>query len=133
MSATSMRERIRAADWGMARALLKGEVVRDELGLDPSPALREVHARRLLHLDVKPANIYLRDDGPAMLLDFGAARRTLTDDAPELFPMYTPGFAAPEPSLPNRYRPASASSARSTAPTPPPPGWPTTCPPCPAS
>jgi serine/threonine protein kinase len=31
-----------------------------------------------------------------MLLDFGAARQTLSLDAPRLFPMYTPGFAAPE-------------------------------------
>ncbi len=58
--------------------------------------LREVHANRLLHLDLKPANVYLRLDGSPMLLDFGAARQTLTQDAPKLFPMYTPGFAAPE-------------------------------------
>jgi hypothetical protein len=58
--------------------------------------LREVHANRLLHLDLKPANVYLRLDGTPMLLDFGAARQTLTHDAPKLFPMYTPGFAAPE-------------------------------------
>ncbi|RPH46449.1 MAG: serine/threonine protein kinase, partial [Burkholderiales bacterium] len=58
--------------------------------------LREVHANRLLHLDLKPANVYLRQDGSPMLLDFGAARQTLTIDAPKLFPMYTPGFAAPE-------------------------------------
>lgn len=58
--------------------------------------LREVHANRLLHLDLKPANVYLRKDGSPMLLDFGAARQTLTQDAPKLFPMYTPGFAAPE-------------------------------------
>ncbi len=58
--------------------------------------LREVHANRLLHLDLKPANIYLKRDGSPMLLDFGAARQTLTQDAPKLFPMYTPGFAAPE-------------------------------------
>lgn len=58
--------------------------------------LRQVHANRLLHLDIKPANIYLRNAGPPMLLDFGAARQSLTDDAPRLFPVYTPGFAAPE-------------------------------------
>jgi serine/threonine protein kinase len=61
-----------------------------------SNGLREVHANRLLHLDLKPANVYLRRDGSPMLLDFGAARQTLTQDAPKLFPMYTPGFAAPE-------------------------------------
>ena len=58
--------------------------------------LREVHANQLLHLDLKPANIYLRSDGSPMLLDFGAARQTLNKDLPTLTPMYTPGFAPPE-------------------------------------
>jgi serine/threonine protein kinase len=58
--------------------------------------LREVHANRLLHLDLKPANIYLRTDGSPMLLDFGAARQTINADAPMLAPMYTPGFAPPD-------------------------------------
>src|SRR5690606_18712772 len=44
----------------------------------------------------KPANIYLRLDGTPLLLDFGAARRTLDAEPQKLFPMYTPGFAAPE-------------------------------------
>ena len=58
--------------------------------------LREVHTNKLLHLDIKPANIYLRTDGSPVLLDFGAARQTLTTNRPKLAPMYTPGFAAPE-------------------------------------
>ncbi len=58
--------------------------------------LREVHANKLLHLDLKPANIYLRLDGTPLLLDFGAARQTINTDVPTLAPMYTPGFAAPE-------------------------------------
>ena len=58
--------------------------------------LREVHTNKLLHLDLKPANIYIRNDGIPLLLDFGAARQTLISDAPKLNPMYTPGFAAPE-------------------------------------
>ena len=58
--------------------------------------LREVHTHKLLHLDIKPANIYLRQDGSPVLIDFGAARQTLTADSPKLTPMYTPGFAAPE-------------------------------------
>jgi len=58
--------------------------------------LREVHANKLLHLDLKPANIYLRMDGTPILLDFGAARRTFTTDMPKLYPMYTPGFGPPE-------------------------------------
>lgn len=58
--------------------------------------LREVHAHKLLHLDIKPSNIYLRNDGTPVLLDFGAARQTLAQDTPMLKPMYTPGFAPPE-------------------------------------
>jgi serine/threonine protein kinase len=59
-------------------------------------ALREVHTHKLLHLDLKPANIYLRSDGTPILIDFGAARQTLHTDLSQLHPMYTPGFAAPE-------------------------------------
>lgn len=58
--------------------------------------LREVHTHKLLHLDIKPANIYLRLDGSPVLLDFGAARQTLSSEKNKLSPMYTPGFAAPE-------------------------------------
>jgi len=58
--------------------------------------LREVHAHKILHLDIKPSNIYIRLDGSPLLLDFGAARQTLTQEKSSLNPMYTPGFAAPE-------------------------------------
>lgn len=58
--------------------------------------LREVHAQKLLHLDIKPANVYLRVDGSPVLLDFGAARQTIDSEGGHLRPMYTPGFAAPE-------------------------------------
>lgn len=57
--------------------------------------LREVHARKLLHLDIKPANIYVRRDGHPVLLDFGAARQGL-DPGAGLNAVLTPGFAAPE-------------------------------------
>ena len=58
--------------------------------------LREVHTNKLLHLDIKPGNIYVRNDGNPVLIDFGAARQTLTVDGLKLPPMYTPGFASPE-------------------------------------
>ena len=58
--------------------------------------LREVHARKLLHLDIKPANIFVAMEGRPVLLDFGAARITLSEEAMKLKPMYTAGFAAPE-------------------------------------
>jgi len=58
--------------------------------------LREVHSNKLLHLDIKPGNIYVRNDGNPVLIDFGAARQTIAVDALKLPPMYTPGFASPE-------------------------------------
>jgi serine/threonine protein kinase len=58
--------------------------------------LREVHTNKLLHLDIKPANVFLRNDGSPLLIDFGAARQTLSGEAAQLPPTYTPGFAAPE-------------------------------------
>lgn len=56
--------------------------------------LREVHLRKVLHLDIKPANIYIRLDGSPVLLDFGSARQALSEAT--LAPTYTPGFASPE-------------------------------------
>ncbi len=58
--------------------------------------LREVHSNKLLHLDIKPANVYVRNDGTPLLIDFGAARQTLSGEAVKLPPTYTPGFASPE-------------------------------------
>jgi serine/threonine protein kinase len=73
-----------------------GETVIRQVFHEVCAGLREVHANKLLHLDLKPANIYLRSDGTPILLDFGAARQTIQTDAPALAPIYTPGFAAPE-------------------------------------
>lgn len=58
--------------------------------------LREVHAHKLLHLDIKPGNVYLRNDGTPLLIDFGAARHALSDEGAKLALTYTPGFASPE-------------------------------------
>lgn len=37
--------------------------------------LHAVHEADMLHLDIKPENIYLRKDGSPMLIDFGSARQ----------------------------------------------------------
>jgi serine/threonine protein kinase len=58
--------------------------------------LGEVHGHGLLHLDIKPANIWLREDGSPVLLDFGAARFAVDIGPPAPRAMYTPGYAAPE-------------------------------------
>src|SRR2546425_2836863 len=58
--------------------------------------LREVHSHKLLHLDIKPANVYVRNDGTPLLIDFGAARQGLSQEGAKLPPTLTPGFASPE-------------------------------------
>ena len=58
--------------------------------------LRIVHQHKMLHLDLKPANIFITDDDRAVMIDFGAAREVLNKEGNFTRPMYTPGFAAPE-------------------------------------
>lgn len=58
--------------------------------------LRTVHQHNMLHLDIKPANLFITDDDKAVLIDFGAAREVLNKESQFAQPMYTPGFAAPE-------------------------------------
>ena len=58
--------------------------------------LRIVHQHKMLHLDIKPANIFITDENKPVLIDFGAAREVLNTEGSFLRPMYTPGFAAPE-------------------------------------
>ena len=58
--------------------------------------LRIVHQHKMLHLDIKPANIFITNDDRAVMIDFGAAREVLSKEGNFIRPMYTPGFAAPE-------------------------------------
>jgi serine/threonine protein kinase len=51
--------------------------------------LEVVHRAGFLHRDLKPGNIYIRDDGSAVLLDFGSARQK----ASELTAVVSPGYA----------------------------------------
>jgi serine/threonine protein kinase len=55
--------------------------------------LRELHRAELLHLDIKPSNIYLRPGGRPLLLDFGAAQAAFHGDKPLGPHTLTLGFA----------------------------------------
>ena len=59
-------------------------------------ALEAVHASGLLHLDVKPANIRVLDDGRIVLLDFGSARDAFRVGNGPYGDTFTPGYAATE-------------------------------------
>ena len=55
--------------------------------------MRELHSNRLLHLDIKPANIFLRPGGKPLLLDFGAARASVAGSKPSGPQTLTVGYA----------------------------------------
>ena len=61
--------------------------------------LRDVHQNNLLHLDIKPANIFLRPGGNPLLLDFGAARIAVVGTRPTGPYTLTLGFAPIEQHL----------------------------------
>ncbi len=58
--------------------------------------LHAVHQAKLLHLDIKPENIYLREDGNPMLIDFGSARQALVGPGQAHAVALTPGYAPVE-------------------------------------
>lgn len=59
-------------------------------------ALEEVHQKGTFHRDIKPDNIYMTQKGEPILLDFGAARQTVTGKTTNLMSFLTPGFAPSE-------------------------------------
>lgn len=59
-------------------------------------ALESVHKLKVLHRDIKPLNIMLRENGQAVLIDFGAARLLTREGAKDTCVQGTPGYAPPE-------------------------------------
>ncbi|RYG21699.1 serine/threonine protein kinase [bacterium] len=81
-------------------------LIRESGGMDPTgvldlayqliETLEAVHAKGMLHRDVKPSNVLVGQDGRAYLLDFGAARAWAADALDAHTVTFTPGFAPPE-------------------------------------
>ncbi len=69
--------------------------------------INALHKRKLLHLDIKPANIFLRTDGGPLLLDFGASKAMDKKERFTSFQTLTPGFAPPEQHHKNQLGPGS--------------------------
>ena len=61
-------------------------------------ALEYIHQRGVIHQDIKPANIYITDDGSPILLDFGAAGQLLGTGPSIRWKLGSEGYAAAEQS-----------------------------------
>jgi eukaryotic-like serine/threonine-protein kinase len=67
------------------------------IGRDVSLAIAEIWQRHIVHGDIKPSNIMLKQSGHAVLIDMGAARYLEQDNSPAARrPFGTEGYLSPE-------------------------------------
>ena len=75
------------------QALSEQEIAR--LFVQAAQGVMALHDRGLLHLDIKPNNLWVRPDGSLLVLDLGASRWE-DEQIRDAHLARTPGFAAPE-------------------------------------
>ena len=94
--------------WSERAPIPPGEVA--ALGAAVATAIHAIHVQEVVHLDVKPANVIIRPDGSAVLVDFGLARHAHYPDllAEEFrHPMGSAPYISPEQVLGMRQDPRS--------------------------
>ena len=72
-----------------------------EIFLPINRGLKQVHEAGYIHRDIKADNIYIREDGTPVLLDFGAARDIRHRESGDLTRILTPGYAPYEQENPD--------------------------------
>lgn len=80
------------------------------IGVKVANALHDLHLQKVIHLDIKPSNVMIRETGEAVLIDYGFARHEqLPDLLAEEFrePFGTTPYMAPEQVLQDRADPRS--------------------------
>ncbi|MBJ6126609.1 serine/threonine protein kinase [Microvirga splendida] len=80
------------------------------IGAKVAKALHDLHLQKVIHLDIKPSNVMIRETGEAVLIDYGFARHEqLPDLLAEEFrePFGTTPYMAPEQVLQDRADPRS--------------------------
>ncbi|MBO7482474.1 MAG: serine/threonine protein kinase [Kiritimatiellae bacterium] len=85
--------------------------------LSVAGAVRELHAKGLVHRDLKPQNIMLRKDGSLVIIDFGLIKAASSPGSPHppsvsvvggrTVGVGTPGYAAPEQLVGDAVSPAT--------------------------
>jgi serine/threonine-protein kinase PpkA len=92
-------EYLRGGD--LNRRLERGLHMQALLGVvkDLARALDYAHAKGYVHLDIKPENILFREDGSAVLSDFGIARILARQDSERVKVLGTPQYMSPEQAM----------------------------------
>jgi serine/threonine-protein kinase len=73
-----------------------GVAARLRLFLQVCAAVSHAHRNLVLHLDLKPSNLLVTEDGTVKLLDFGTSRLVQPGAASTGAPLATPAYASPE-------------------------------------
>lgn len=85
----TLQAEIRSSPYRLSDARVRDLFIRASQGVEV------LHQHGLLHLDLKPSNLWLRPDGSVVVLDLGASR--WEDEEGRVGQLVrTPGFAAPE-------------------------------------
>lgn len=85
----TLQAAIRGSPYPLSEGFLRDVFTRVCMGVEV------LHAHGLLHLDIKPSNLWLRPDGSVVVLDLGASRWADEEGRTGQLAR-TPGFAAPE-------------------------------------